>query len=317
MIIAMNGEMLHIIPVATAAAGYAAGRAFEYRALKEIEAEREALIPVHEGVEASASSRPGILVRSAAQLAIIGAVAGLAYGEAFTPHEEKSAVAPVVAVAIDHSFETRQDGADKKINKIAGSLIKSREVQVQTYLAHNGSDTPEPVDSVKEISNDDPYGPQTLNKVVPAVMGAAYNSAAPVYSNQLGTAENRSAATLVLTDNGKIGDVRTIVSQAEAQGKQPVYVVNVGHKSGSSTSRNLKTIAEQTDGHYWAAKTADANTITHAISQEIKPRELPQGENSIWPWKKNGGIAWLAAGVALSGAWLRQLKRRKRETVIS
>jgi hypothetical protein len=300
--IGFMNEIMEFLPVVTAAGGYAAGQVMEQVAQNRIARNREQLIGAHEIVEGGYDGRQSRLSRATAVLAIMGATAGLAIGEAVKPHETHIETRAYVAAPVDHSIAVSNDNKQKLIDSTAAKLMETDGITSQALMATGGDY--KTVKKSAELTVDDPYGPQSMAEATKAAMDNAYSNANAMSS----TGGKTSAGVFVVTDGSSIGRASTVVSRAHERGNLPIFIANAG-EDDSPTAKDLKLIAKQTNGQYWHI-TPKTTGIEDKIATQIVPHEITA--------KANGErLPWGIAAALLLGGMAKQFKRRERETAVS
>jgi hypothetical protein len=279
-----NNELLNHAPELAMIAGAIGGLAVDYYAAKYSVNQREGALSTqgvsedefaarHQNsaqVTAVEETTPpkyrGNLLRGAAVPVSMAIAAGLA-ADAWIPEQTTQTKGAVLELVGDHSFSAGQNGAADKVNTIFDEFRDTGSLKVRALVAHNGSYDPI---KIERVTDDQPYGPASMKEATAVAMTDAYNAAPAVENGVIGQAEKRNTGVLVVTDNNAIGNVETVVKQAEANGGMPIFIANVGKAKGQ-TAKNLKQIAERTSGKYW-----DANTKPEAVAKAIESAVTPQ-----------------------------------------
>lgn len=287
-------EILSITPqiVAATAAGYGAGQYLEQRARNTIAAERSALTQSHEDVTAESLGKQGFLRRSVATLAIMGATTGFLAGHITSEGNEKGP--SPTGIALDNSYAAGLNGGSERVIKIANQFAASDSLQSQAVVAQNGDYAPI---KLGDLSNERPYGPSSIDVAATVSMNTTFGIGA---GNQ-----NEAAQVVVVTDGNPIGKVDTIISKA----KGPVNIANVNNSQGEVV-KDLKEIANRTDGEYWGPGTNPKDIVSDventASKRSTAPAEAP-----------NDNSEWLLASLVLGAATLMRYRSRKDETAVS
>lgn len=306
----MKHEIINHIPEIATLAGYAAGQAMEQLALRDIAQTRHALFPAHESdtqaTEQPEATRYGLLRRSVATLALIGAAAGYANGEAWKPTYDRQTIEPHLALAMDHSYAAGANGHANKMNTIAEHIARNKQLRLQVVVGHNGS-----YDAIKiaELKQDQPYGPTSIKEATSVALGNVFSASEPLPAPGAKPEKKRNAAVLVMTDGNTIGEVRSVKEKAQRQGDVPVMIVNTGKNQGP-VAKTLRAIAKRTGGKYWDSKESPKKIAAY-IAERVTVKKIER--------KVDGGdrtpLKILGAGLVLLA--LRQFKRRKHEAIIS
>lgn len=309
-----SNEVLTFLPEMSAVAGYVAGYGAEVLARHSIEANRTAAVGAHENVSLESHRRDLLgkwAGRLSATLALVGATAGFAIGQALRPHDASLVEKPTLVEAVDHNFRLGSFGDNSvgQINKIAEGVAASKSLKLHVYIGQGDSDL---LKNVNQL-NQEPYGPVAVAGTVDKAIGSAYSNSVPVSSNGLGEGNKRNAGVFVVTDDNSAGQVNGVVEKAKQNGNIPIFIANVGSDK-DQTAQDLKDIAKQTGGQYWHA-TGNPQQISSAIRQEVVPRPIAIKKNS------SDRIAWLAEGLALVGIAALRFRRRSqnidKEPVVS
>lgn len=276
------------------AIGYLVGQGLETVALNHISQSRQVAIAGHNNLDA-VRDKPGVLSRSVASLALLGAATGFAFAEAAHNGNTVESRQPTLEVAVDQSFGTVLDGTSKPILNVAENVNDNNRIKVVSIAANNSGSQ---VESISTIKSNIPYGQ-------PSIEGAL-SQALNIADSKLGvkTADKKTAGILVLTDGNSVGDPAAI--KAEDNRNIPVYIVNFG-KSDSTPTGQFSSITKETGGKLINESNNPAQ-VASELAREIHPVPTHTNTNGDrWPW--------LGLGVALSGITVRQYFRRRRETV--
>jgi hypothetical protein len=176
--------------------------------------------------------------------------------------------ASVLGIVGDKSSKTL-DGSNHKVDSIFHEFEQTGKIRVRARVAHNYSSD---AISVQSIERADVYGPSSMESATAVSMGEVYSSASPANSAS-GTGERRNGGILAVTDNNGIGSVESVVRLSRENGNQPIFVANVGKENGQAT-RDLKTIAKKTGGHYWTVDGKNAGAVARNVEEMIKPQEV-------------------------------------------
>lgn len=294
----MIGEIVNTATVVGTAAGYTAGQFLEHRAQVAISNNRLALIRGHEGMT---GDRVGLLKRSIAGLALLGAATGFAYAKGATTTEALSEPPAALAVVADHSYHTSLDHTAGEINEAADTFlsVNPHNMYVAPVVAHNSSfDTI----TLKQLSKDRPYGnASALSEATKEGIDLANSHKPPVESNTFGSKGGETAGVLVLTDDHNIGDVKA----DEGKNRLPLFIANFGSNTGT-TATELKADAKSTGGHYIADARKDPKAVINYIKGKILTHPVAEKSTS-------GRLPWLLMGLGLTAISARQYSRRKKE----
>lgn len=307
----MRNEVIAYAPEVAAAIGFVAGIAVDVVARQRGEAKQAAVLSTQGATEAeyiavrsgqsvpppiavetvkkSVGEKVGSTLREPWLPVSMALAAGLCVA-AWTQTETHKTATSELNIVADHSFQIGQNDSAKKIASIFDQFKETGKVRVRAFVAHNGSYD---AIAVNEINKQTPYGPPSVSSTVSAVFKNAETNRQP-----------RQQALLVVTANN-LGNTNTVIKRAKAE-HMPLYIANVGNQTGTQV-KDLQTIAVDTGGKYWDARTASQN-IARTVKSAVKPREITErtpNEDTLAE-KIFGGLAvLLAAGLTKSRAALR------------
>lgn len=276
-------EFINLGSAAGTAGGVLAGQALHELSEIGVIKNRKELVGAHKNIRPNHLARPNLfrrtLGRSAVHMAILGGIAGFAYGEMAAPAEHLPAKHAKLAVLVGHTETAWEDHALPLLDDAAEGFAHSHSVDAQILLEHNNNQTLDPV-TVEEMNADTaPLGDNQLPTSIGQAMSAAYASAPQGNSNIPGTSEAaRSDATVVLADGESPGDVaqiNAIVTQSKHEGGQPIYI------GSTKFSPDLQKLAEMTGGKYFPITKSNSTTVAGNMVAAVQPHEVPVPPNPI------------------------------------
>jgi hypothetical protein len=237
------------------AAGYVAGQVTDVmaarHAAKNAEAAASAWGPIDNSAESTPKIRHSMVARLIAPLAVTGAVAGGLTANAWFEHESVAGGSTTVEAVVDHSFQTRQGKLFDRINGLVGKADQSKSLDLRAVVAHNGS---QDAMDVQDLPKDIPYGPPSVGQAMKVAMDSAFKG-----RNQAG--EKQSGSIFVVTADNPIGNPKSLAKTAHQNGNIRISIANVVGPDNDAAAQDLRAIAKQTGGRYWAANQADGKIL--------------------------------------------------------
>lgn len=295
----MLQESFPIVLSAAAASGYAVGTALDLLALRRHDKTAEPLnemlpnaVPMH-----SERRRMGKIVSGVGALCMsAGAFIGLA-----VEGQSQSVQPATVQVVVDHSGPTTRSFNGQSAYNTENQFITKFDTEINASTNYLSSKLGTfSILSKGQVLKETAYGDANLHDAI----SSALKQTAKVETSYLKEKNNRNTGIVVLTNGNNIGDSKSILDEATAQGKTPIFVVNVrAQNKNQDTVKNLQDIAVKSGGKYWDSKTADAENIASAVEKTIQPTVEKKAK------KHPGAPLYLAlAGICL-GAGAAQLRR--------
>ena len=279
----MEQSIQYIPEVIGFASGYAIGLGIDQYAVKKAAVDKTPLI-VDWALDSSDSVKLASTKREQASRLFRRVTPGVALGlglmattgvAAFVPIESNTFKPAAIEVVIDHSGATGLNiGGEAPvlpyINKLADSFTSSNTVNSEAFVASFNGVTETKVSNVSSLSVSG-FAPLEA-----AVSNALEQTALIKNGNK-----SNGAAVVVLTNGNNIGNPQTIKSESLAQGKTPVYVVNV--EGANTTSPQLvsefKSIASETNAKYWSANETNTNEVVKEIENTLSPEHRSNKAN--------------------------------------
>lgn len=300
-------EALGALPEIAIAAGYAGGLVLDYIAGRRGDAKRAEAIhtqgvtpeeyavynaehyrlsPIDrelEGVEEppvpSSPWRSRIADGAQKPLAWAMATAALVGVLAFHKEQPRQVTNAVVEVDVDQPWTSYTDGDYTRIDGVVRAFENAGHIQIKAQAAYDSAVQPE---SLSQIASQTPNGSFKLPEAVTASLGDASSTTASTPKKH-GVQPNKGL--LVITDDDPLGDsAQAVIQEDQLDGNVPIIIVNEG--SGSdATAQDLKTIASQTHGRYYAAGTNPAKIISglqQAVPSKVEALPVAPQEDDIW-----------------------------------
>lgn len=304
-------EALGALPEIAIAAGYAGGLVVDYIAGRRGDAKRTEAIhtqgvtpeeygaynaehyrlsPIDrelEGLEeppvASSPWRSRVIEGARKPLAWAMATTALVGVLAFHKEQPRQITNAVVEVDVDQPWNSYTDGDYTRIDGVVRAFESAGHIQIKAETAYNSTAQPE---SLSQIAGHTPNGSFQLPSAVLASLGdasAATTSTSKKHSKKHSVQPNKGL--LVITDDDPLGEsAQAVIQEDQLDGNVPIIIVNEGDGS-DATAQDLKTIASQTHGRYYAAGTNPAKIVT-GLEQTVPPKveALPVApqEDDIW-----------------------------------